>query len=150
MKKLIALATLFVSCESTPPAQPPIDTVNWKTYTNYELGYSLQHPSVYSVHEDEQGVFFRLKGYPVLVVRYLKSIEDQQSIDRLQIYDDENLNTERRTWTRYTFDHYDAVFYSSNVAFIKPFNKQFITIQFRVDKELDPVHRQILKSFKSK
>ena len=78
---LLGLWLCALGCQSPPPE--PLDSaqVQWETYSNSDLGYTLTVPSAYTLDEYSNGhfVIFRHKGSPAVRVNFTDMAEEKNA-----------------------------------------------------------------------
>ena len=143
--------TLFgTACNSTPPEHPALDEVRWATYTNAEVGYTLEYPDFYRI--DDRGkpkdVMFRFDGYPVLVINW---VSEKEGRSRGLWPGHEPVRTVELAGLegkKYIYRHYDGPFSMRTISFVVEHRGRLLGIEFRTNCPLDPIHLYIIESFR--
>ncbi len=153
MKKFICpliliVAITHIACNSEPPENPPLNSINWIEYTHPQLGYFIRYPDNYSIHENDSDVLFRLDGYPVVVINY---VTRQEARDRglwIKHKPVESLSVDNIHWQKFVYNHYDGPFGMRTVTYATTFREKWLGLEFRTSGELDEVHMEIMNSLK--
>ena len=144
-------ALLMTGCSGTPPANPAVDAVVWRTYSNPMVGYSLEYPEIYTPQERYQGrdVLFRYDNYPVVSISHVNEEEGTSRGLWVKHGAVGSIQLSGREGNQYQYDHYDGPFYMRTVSYVVPHRERFLGLEFRTDLEQpDEVQTRILQSFR--
>ena len=149
----LLLALIGVSsCQARQPLD--LNQVQWLTYTNSVLKYSLSYPNAYTVEPevDDTNVMFKTSMYNVpLVVRYTTEAEGRQRGLWFGNPPTAPIELSGKKGYKYVYSHYDGPFGERTIAYVIEYKDRFLGLEFRADGEdLDGIQKQILESFKFK
>jgi len=125
------------------------DQVNWSTYTNSKLGYSVSYPAVLQLKEFGDGsVLFRngMDGVPILV-RYA---DEQEGKKRDLWFGHEpvgKINLAGRDGDKFIYSHHDGPFSTRTVSYVVAHQAKYLAVEFRAAGELNAIQQRVLDSF---
>jgi len=126
------------------------DQVNWSTYTNSRLGYSVSYPAVLQLEEFGDGsVLFRngMDGVPILV-----RFADEQEGKKRDLWFGhepvEKINLAGRDGNKFIYSHHDGPFSTRTVSYVVAHQEKYLAVEFRASGELNEIQRRVLDSFK--
>ena len=126
------------------------DQVNWSTYTNSKLGYSVSYPAVLQLEEFGDGsVLFRngMDGVPILV-RYADEQESKKRDLWFGHEPMEKINLAGRDGSKFIYSHHDGPFSARTVSYVVAHKEKYLGVEFRASGELNEIQRRVLDSFK--
>jgi len=126
------------------------DQVNWSTYTNSELGYSITYPTVLDLEEFGKGsILFRngADGVPILV-RYADEQEGKKRDLWFGHDPAEKITLAGREGNKFVYSHHDGPFSARTVSYVIEHRGKFIGVEFRTANELNEIQQRVLTSFK--
>lgn len=147
---VLALTVLISSCENRPPPALSMASVEWATYTNEKVGYTVQYPANYTLDKSRNGrdVLFRYDGFPVLAVNFTTTDEaDGRGLwaDHEPVGDVDLAGQQGR---QYVYNHYDGPFYMRTLSYVVEHRDRFLAVEFRTQNEsVDSLQHHILRSF---
>lgn len=148
MKKLIQIILIghiLIACKSEAPRLPEA-VASWQDYDRHEHGYSLKVPSYFLIEEDGSGARFRYDGHPSISLSYTT----EEEADGRGLWPGNELlkevNINERNWKMYIYNHSDGLFYMRVVSFVTELNDKYLAVEFRIDGDLRPIHREVMKS----
>jgi len=126
------------------------DQVNWSTYTNSKLGYTINYPTVLQLEEFGDGsVLFRngRDGVPILV-RY----SDEQEGKKRDIWFGHEpvtkINLAGRAGNKFIYSHHDGPFSTRTVSYVVAHKEKYLGVEFRTPSELNEIQQRVLTSVK--
>lgn len=148
MKKLHILLFLGLGCLAchTEAPQLPKTVASWQDYDRPEHGYSLKVPSYFLIEEDDSGARFRYDGHPSISLSYTtEEVADGRGLwPGNEFLKEVDIN--ERHWKMYIYNHSDGLFYMRVVSFVTELNDKYLAVEFRIDGDLRPIHREVMKS----
>lgn len=126
------------------------DQINWSTYTNSKLGYTISYPTVLQLEEFGNGsVLFRngMDGVPILV-RYADEQEGKKRDLWFGHEPVEKINLAGRDGNRFIYSHHDGPFSTRTVSYVVAHQEKYLAVEFRAAGELNEIQRRVLDSFK--
>ncbi len=126
------------------------DQINWSTYTNSKLGYTISYPAVLQLEEFGDGsVLFRngSDGVPILV-RYA---DEQEGKKRDLWFGHEpvgKINLAGRDGSKFIYSHHDGPFSTRTVSYVVAHQEKYLAVEFRAAGELNEIQQRVLESFK--
>ena len=143
---------LFWGCHSKAPETPAMASVEWKTFSNPKLQYSLEYPDACEIVQyGDRSVFFKYNGGTIFRVEHVTEEECRDNGLWLTSKPIGEIQLGGRKGHRYIYNHYDGPIYSHTISYVTEHQGKFLGIEFRTDNdELDEVHRHILNSFSFK
>ena len=156
IKNSLLLFLLFgllvaIGCKSTPPESLDPKEVSWQTYSNSEIGVSLNYPDVYTLNEesDGRGVIFRHKGKSALLLRFMDEEESKHRGLWFGYKPHAEIELGGRKGLKYDYRHGDGPFLSRTVSYVVEYRDKYLGLEFRTDNpDLDEVQQKVLSSFR--
>jgi hypothetical protein len=152
---LLRFVFLFVlvgngGCQPDTPLD--INQVQWSTYTNSLLKYSLQYPNGYTVQQEANGasVMFKTGMFRTpMLVRYTSEAEGKQRGLWFGNQPTAPIELGGKKGYKYVYKHYDGPLGARMIAYVVEYQGQFLGLEFRSDgNDLDAVQKQIVQSFR--
>ncbi len=143
---LIATLAIFLSCTNTPPSHPSLETVNYITVKNPELGYMLSIPDYYSTENEGPEMMCRYDDFPVLAINYV-SMEEGDERGLWPDHKPDKSQSAPNGWILYSYTHYDGPFGMETRSYVKKIGDKFLSLDFRLREEDRPLEMKILRSF---
>lgn len=145
-----ACALLFATaaCRTIPPASPPLSVVHWVTYSDPDLGFSLDTPDVYRADDTDLDrlVFFRYRGGIPVIVRQTDEWDEKRRGLWNREAAVEEIELAGVRGKRYVHDHQDGPFLTRTIAYVIDRGDGAFAVEFRTNRDLDPVQEYILAS----
>ncbi len=126
------------------------DQVNWATYSNAKVGYSLKYPTALTLEEYAEGsVAFRngWDGVPILV-RYTN---EQDGKNRDIWFGHEpvgKIMLAGREGNKFIYTHHDGPFGTRTISYVVEHKGKFLGLEFRTPNELNEIQQRVLSSCK--
>ncbi len=146
---LSLVSTCLTSC--SPPDYTPLRAADleWGTYTNPVLGYSVAYPTLFTPN-DEGGsdVLFRFQRSVPVVVRFA---DEEQGRGRGLWFGNNpvgEIQLAGKPGFRYVYNHSDGPFSSRTTAYVIRHRDRYLALEFRAIDELGPVAPRMLESFR--
>ncbi len=147
---LLFLTLLITGCEDRPPPPLSMATVEWATYSNEQVGYTVQYPAAFTLQNSSNGRDLQLRhdGFPVIVINYTTR---QEAEGRGLWADHEpvgDVELAGKTGKKYVYNHYDGPFYMRTHSYVIEHNDRFLAVEFRTkSNSADSLQQHILQSF---
>jgi len=137
----------LAACRTEAPEHPDPGQLEWTAFIHPTLNYRLEYPTIYTVQQDGEDVYFRNEGHPSLVIHY----GSRQKADKHGLWADhepeETVRFASREWDAYDYNHRDAFFQMRTISFVTPYRDGYLSLDIRTDADLDEVHQKIIYSF---
>ena len=147
---LIGMLASVCGCDDRSPLLKNLrsDELDWKTYSNSLLGYSIIYPSVFKLDEYGEGnLLLRYgSGVPVLVL----FMDEQEGRKRGTWFGHEPVGKVKlggREGTKFIYEHWDGPFSVRTVAYVVTYRGKYLGLEFRTPDDLYDVQKRILAYF---
>ncbi len=143
------LAIVIVSCATTAPMLPSAEAVQWTTYTNEKMAFSIDVPNDFNVQEYDGDIFFRYKDHMALRITFTTDLDSATRGlwgANLPVAQVTAANLPAR---KYIYDHYDGPVFDHFVAYIFDHRSQSLALGFHNEQdELNSLQQRVLDSLK--
>ena len=129
---LIALGSILFYLDSELPVPEPSE-VRWTRYTNQEVGFWLELPSVYlpDVSPDGHSVLFRFRGTPLVHVTWTDEASARQRGLWARHDPVARIELGGRPGKQYIYNHFDGPLGMRTYAYVVPHRERFLALEFR-------------------
>ena len=147
---IFASATIFINgCTQPYPRALDSTNIEWATYSNRQLNYSMKYPNIYSKSEEKDGkeVVFKYDGITAMRVVFVSEEEGDsrglwvgnKAVEKIEMGGQEGY--------RYVYDHYDAIASVHTISCVIEYKGKFLGLEFRTaNNMLDDVQKKVLNS----
>ena len=147
---IFASATFFINgCTQPYPRALDSTNIEWATYSNRQLNYSMKYPNIYSKSEAKDGkeVVFKYDG--ITAIRAVFVSEEEGDSRGLWVGNKavEKIEMGGQKGYRYVYDHYDAIASVHTISCVIEYKGKFLGLEFRTaNNMLDDVQKKVLTS----
>lgn len=147
----VVLAITIISCASVAPMLPSANELEWTSYSNDRMGFSLSIPSDFLVQEYEGDVFFRYHDRVALRIT-LTTTDDARQRGLWPVSSPvAELAVAGHQAQQYIYDHYDGPVFDHFVTYVFDHQGQSLAVAFHTEQnELNSAQEQILNSLSLK
>ena len=147
---LLYLGLIVASCENRPPPPLSISKVEWATYINEQVGYTVQYPAAFTLQNNSNGrdLLLRHDGFPVIAINY--TTEEEADSRGLWAGHEPagKIELAGKEGTKYIYNHYSGPFYMRTFSYVIEHNNRFLTLEFRTKGDsVDSLQQHIIQSF---
>lgn len=140
-------ALALTACEQPVPDPLDEDSVEWTTYTNRTLGFSLDIPASYDIEVDDNSVVLSDDGHTAVRVTHADREEARNRGLWAQVEPREEREYAGRTGQYYVYKHWDGPSYVPTLAWVVRHQGKDLGVEFRTTEvEMNDVHEHMLKS----
>ena len=147
---LLCLGLIVSGCENRPPPALSMSKVEWATYSNEQVGYTVQYPAAFTLHNRNNGRDLLLShdGFPVVTINYTTRQEagsrdlwaDHEPVGNIELAD--------KSGEKYIYNHFDGPFYMRTFSYVIEYKDRFLALEFRTKNDsVDSLQQHILQSF---
>lgn len=147
---LLCLTLLIAGCENRPPPPLSMSKVEWATYNNEQVGYTVQYPAAFTLQNSSNGrdLLLRHDGFPVIAINYTT----RQEADSRGLWAGKepagDIELAGKAGEKYSYNHYDGPFYMRTFSYVIEHNDRFLAVEFRTKSDsVDSLQQHILQSF---